>query len=105
MGRYGLLPLWYTLFYEAEQSGVPPMRPLWYEFPGDETTYSREGSHMVGESLLVAPVLTKGATSVEVLFPGSTLWYDYWTHEKLDVSGVRSIPAPYEKAVLSMGSF
>lgn len=95
--RYGLLPLWYTLFYEAEQSGVPPMRPLWYEFPGDETTYTREGSHMVGESLLVAPVLTKGATSVEVLFPGSTLWYDYWTHEKLDVSGVRSIPAPYEK--------
>jgi alpha-glucosidase (family GH31 glycosyl hydrolase) len=38
------------------------MRPLWYEFPGDEDTFSREGSHMVGEALLVAPVLQKSAT-------------------------------------------
>ena len=95
--RYGLLPLWYTLFYEAEQSGVPPMRPLWYEFPGDEASYAREGSHMVGESLLVAPVLHKGSTSVDVYFPGNTVWYDYWNHEKMEVFGVRTIPAPYEK--------
>ena len=95
--RYTLLPLWYTLFYEAEQDGVPPMRPLWYEFPGDELSHAREGTHMVGDSLLVAPVLHKGATSVEVYFPGNTLWYDYWTREKMEVTGVKTISAPYEK--------
>jgi len=95
--RYALLPLWYTLFYEQEMNGTPPMRPLWYEFPEDEGTYSREGSHMVGSSLLVAPVLHKGATQVDVYFPGSTFWYDVWTHEKLDVSGSMSVAAPYDK--------
>ena len=38
------------------------MRPLWYEFPQDEGTFGREGIHMVGNSLLVAPVLQKSAT-------------------------------------------
>ena len=95
--RYALLPLWYTLFYEGELTGVPPMRPLWYEFAEDEGSHSREGSHMVGSSLLVAPVLTKGATSVDVYFPGETVWYDYWSNKKLEVSGNMNYPAPYEK--------
>ena len=95
--RYALLPLWYTLFYESEQTGLPPMRPMWYEFPQDEASYSREGSHMVGSSLLVSPVLTKGATSVDVYFPGDTVWYDHWTHERLEVKGVKNIAAPYDK--------
>merc|ERR1712096_333538 len=80
--RYALLPLWYTLFYEQEQDGTPPMRPLWYEFPRDEGSYTKEGSHMVGSSLLVAPVLTKGSTQVNVYFPGTTsaqASYDYTT--------------------------
>jgi alpha-glucosidase (family GH31 glycosyl hydrolase) len=42
--------------------GVPPMRPLWYEFPKDEVTFGREGSHMLGEALLVTPVLQKSTT-------------------------------------------
>ena len=49
----------YTLFYEAEETGVPPMRPLWYEFPGDAASLDREGTHMVGGSLLVTPVTTQ----------------------------------------------
>ena len=65
--RYSFLPFWYTQFFESERSGVPVMRPLWYEFPGDEATYGNEGQHMVGDALLVAPVLHKGATSVEVI--------------------------------------
>jgi hypothetical protein len=42
--------------------GVPPMRPLWYEFPKDELTFGREGTHMLGEALLVTPVLQKSTT-------------------------------------------
>jgi len=95
--RYSLLPLWYTLFYEQEMDGTPPMRPLWYEFPEDEDSYNKEGLHMVGSSLLVAPVLTKGSTQVNVYFPGSTLWYDMWSNEKLDVSGNMMYAAPFDK--------
>ena len=37
------------------------MRPLWYEFPKDAASWTVEGQHLVGDALLVAPVLTKVA--------------------------------------------
>ena len=37
------------------------MRPLWYEFPEDAASWTVEGQHLVGDALLVAPVLTKVA--------------------------------------------
>jgi len=95
--RYSFLPMWYTLFYEGERFGVPPMRPLWYEFPEDEGTFDREGIHMIGNALLVAPVMKSGETKVTVYFPGSELWYDIWTGEKYDVHGEVNVVAPYDK--------
>ncbi|XP_023336041.1 neutral alpha-glucosidase AB [Eurytemora carolleeae] len=95
--RYSFLPFWYTQFYEAEVTGVPVMRPLWYEFPQDEGTFGREGIHMVGNSLLVAPVLHKSATQVNVYFPGNQIWYDIVSFQKYEVSGEISIQAGYEK--------
>ena len=44
------------------------MRPLWYEFPGDEGVYGREGEHMIGDALLVAPILKKSATECKFFF-------------------------------------
>ena len=90
------------------------MRPLWYEFPQDAASWTVEGQHLVGDSLLVAPVLTKvcklifqdscferdfqGGTSVNVHFPGEQqYWYDHWTHERLEKSGSHNVAAPYEK--------
>ncbi len=48
MKRYFLLPYWYTLFYEAHNTGIPVMRPLWVEFPDDEGTFSMEDQVCVG---------------------------------------------------------
>ena len=90
------------------------MRPLWYEFPQDAASWTVEGQHLVGDSLLVAPVLTKvcklifqdscferdfqGGTSVNVHFPGEQqYWYDHWTHERLEKFGSHNVAAPYEK--------
>ena len=52
------------LHYVHLQDGTPPMRPLWYEFPEDSGSWEREGSHMVGAALLVAPVLTKVGNTI-----------------------------------------
>ena len=51
------------------------MRPLWYEFPLDAATYGREGISMVGSSLLVAPVLTKGATQGQIRTVVATFFF------------------------------
>ena len=34
--RYALLPYMYTLFRHANTTGVPLLRPLWYEFPDNK---------------------------------------------------------------------
>lgn len=75
--RYSLLYYWYTLFYINEQTGKPPMRPLWSEFPADENVFGLDDQHMVGPSIMIKPITDQGATSVEVVFPGhNEVWYD-----------------------------
>ncbi|XP_013407547.1 LOW QUALITY PROTEIN: neutral alpha-glucosidase C-like [Lingula anatina] len=75
--RYRLLPYWYTLFYEAEIHCRPVIRPLWVEFPKEEQTFTVEDCFMIGNALLVHPVTTAAAKSVEVYCPGEKeLWYD-----------------------------
>ena len=70
MARYALLPYWYTLFYYASVSGTPTMRPLWFEYPTDESTFSMDDQWLVGADLVVKPVTSKGATRTEIYLPG-----------------------------------
>lgn len=56
--RYTLLPYFYTLFREANVSGVPVVRPLWMEFPFDDAAFSNDEAFMVGNSLLVQGIYT-----------------------------------------------
>ncbi len=70
--RYELLPLWYTVFYESTQTGLPVMRPLWLEYPRDKNTYGIEDQFLVGDSLMVRPVTEQYTTSVHLYLPGAT---------------------------------
>lgn len=74
--RYTLLPYFYTLFREANTSGVPVVRPLWMEFPSDEKTFGIDEAFMVGNGLLVQGIYTERAKDVSVYLPGEQLWYD-----------------------------
>lgn len=98
--RYMLLPYFYTLFREANTTGVPVARPLWMEFPSDEATFKNDEAFMVGNSILVQGIYNERAKHVSVYLPGKELWYDMRTGtayrggvtHKLDVSE-ESIPA------------
>ncbi len=82
--RYSFLPYWYTLFYEAEKTGVPPMRPVFYEFPEDEEACGLDNQYMLGDALLVHPIVKPGVNSEAVYFPGSNqVWYDIFTGQKI----------------------
>ncbi|PKI31687.1 hypothetical protein CRG98_047897 [Punica granatum] len=74
-----LLPYFYTLFREANTSGVPLIRPLWMEFPSDETTFKNDEAFMVGNSLLVQGIFIEQAKHVSVYMPGKESWYDVRT--------------------------
>ncbi|EEB17338.1 Neutral alpha-glucosidase AB precursor, putative [Pediculus humanus corporis] len=96
--RYSYLPFWYTLMYEHENTASSVMRPLWMEFPKEEAVYGIEDEYLLGKSLLVHPVTDKGATSVNVYFPGvNEVWYDSDTYEKFDQNGFVKVPVDLEK--------
>ncbi len=81
--RYQLLPYNYTLAREACDTGIPPMRALWLEFPSDSEATALGAEYLWGHDFLVAPVVEQGAKSRRLYLPVGS-WYDWWTGEKLD---------------------
>jgi alpha 1,3-glucosidase len=55
--RYKLLPYIYASFYQSHVRGEPIMRPLWYNFPDSPEVNNIETEFMLGDSLLLCPVL------------------------------------------------
>lgn len=79
--RYQWIPYFYDLFYEEEQTGAPLIRPLVFHYEKDEVAKTCNDEFMLGERMLVAPVVYPGMTKRMVYLPEGE-WYDYWTHEK-----------------------
>ncbi|HPF70717.1 MAG TPA: glycoside hydrolase family 31 protein [Candidatus Krumholzibacteria bacterium] len=52
--RYRLLPYLYTLMREAERSGLPPLRPLFFADPADPRLRGQDDAFLMGDDLLVA---------------------------------------------------
>jgi alpha-D-xyloside xylohydrolase len=65
----------------AAESGTPPMRPLFVDFPDDPACHAVEDQFLFGPDILVAPVLQQGATSRSVYLPAGAVWYDAWSGE------------------------
>ncbi|KAG5555986.1 hypothetical protein RHGRI_006576 [Rhododendron griersonianum] len=70
------------LVKEASQKGIPVCRHLFLHYPHDEYVHNLSYEQfLVGEEILVAPVLDKGKKNVKVYFPlGETCsWKHIWT--------------------------
>jgi hypothetical protein len=59
-----LLPYLYSAFHEAHRTGVPVARPLFFAAPADPQARKAEGQWLLGDAVLVSPVLKQGATEV-----------------------------------------
>ncbi len=81
--RQRLLPYLYTLFEECHRTGAPILRPLLFEYPEDETTYTADDEFLLGDALLVAPVTRPGIEHRHVYLPRGT-WFHYWSGERFD---------------------
>ncbi|MEW6635677.1 MAG: TIM-barrel domain-containing protein, partial [Actinomycetota bacterium] len=81
--RMRLLPYLYTLFEECHRTGAPILRPLLFEHPEDETTYTADDEFLVGDSLLVAPITRPGIEHRHVYLPEGT-WFHWWTGERFE---------------------
>ena len=63
------VPLIQSLWRAALAGGPPLLRPLWMQYPGDATTAAQDQEFLLGPDVLVAPVVTQGATSRAVYLP------------------------------------
>jgi alpha-D-xyloside xylohydrolase len=84
----------------AHEKGIPPMRPLFFDFPNDEESWAVEDEFMFGPDLLVAPVLHKDARSRQVYLPAGATWTDAWMDETFDGGQWITAEAPLERIPL-----
>jgi len=74
--RYNLIPYIYHYVWEAHQKGLPIIRPLFLEFPEDKICWKIDDQYLLGEEILVAPVL-KHTTRRRLYLPEGK-WMDFW---------------------------
>jgi alpha-D-xyloside xylohydrolase len=78
----------------AADEGVPPMRPLWFDFPDDRAAWSIEDQYLFGPSVLVAPVTELGARSRRLYLPEGAKWTDVATDQTFHGGGWVTAAAP-----------
>jgi alpha-glucosidase (family GH31 glycosyl hydrolase) len=83
-----ILRLWHT----GTRTGMPPTRPLWLAAPGDARAAREDQAWMLGNDLLVAPVVQQGATSRRVVLPRGC-WRRAGTGAALRGPAVRTVSA------------
>ncbi|XP_053620573.1 neutral alpha-glucosidase AB [Plodia interpunctella] len=98
--RYALLDFWYTLFFEQTRDGLPVFRPLFVEYGDESEVLTIDNQHLLGDKMLVRPVLEKGVSSVQVYLPGArtrTVWYDVDTYQAYPADGYITVDTPISK--------
>jgi len=67
--HHDLIPYVRSHFHDATRTGVGVVRPLHVVFPDDPNVLDMWDEYMYGNALLVAPVITQGATGRSVYVP------------------------------------
>ena len=93
--RYALLPYLYTSFEETSRTGLPVMRPLWLEYPMDESTALNARAYLLGRDLLIAPKLLAGNIGYRVQLPRAD-WFDTVSGELQRGGGAVEVPPSSE---------
>ena len=95
--RQRLLPYIKQQMQLAHEKGIPPMRPLFFDFSEDQECASIDDEFLFGPDILVAPVLDYKARKRNVYLPVGTSWTDAWTHKIIKGSQWIEAEAPLDR--------
>ncbi len=87
------VPLIDALWQNADRTGAPIVRPLWYAYPNDSSAVAQTQEWLLGSDILVAPVVTSGATSNAAYLPAGC-WQDQRTMQRYSGPRTVVVPAP-----------
>ncbi|XP_004925058.2 myogenesis-regulating glycosidase isoform X1 [Bombyx mori] len=87
----------YAIMEASVKEGKPVNAPLWWIDPNDEEALVIWDEYLLGENILVAPVLTEGATSRDVYLPAG-VWYEEGDRSRVleGPTWLRAYPAPLD---------
>lgn len=94
-----LVPYLYRHAEVAHARGLPIVRPLFVDYPAEPATYAVDDQYLLGDDLLVAPVLRPGEAERRCYLPAGG-WRDYWTGQTHHGPGWTTVPAPVERIPL-----
>ncbi|MGC4951490.1 glycoside hydrolase family 31 protein [Streptomyces sp. DT224] len=94
--RERLRPYWVALARLAALTGAPYVRPLWWASPGDRGLRDCEDAFLLGDALLVAPVLEPGVVRRAVRLPPGR-WYDTVSGAAYEGPGRVVVEAPLSR--------
>lgn len=89
--KYRLMPYIYAQAKDSSERGLPMLRALFIEYPGDPGAWQVEDEYLFGADILVAPLLETQTTGRDVYLPQGQ-WIDYQT-SKLYAGGWHRIEA------------
>ncbi|MGX1310841.1 alpha-glucosidase [Streptomyces calvus] len=94
--RARLLPYFVTLAHLARRTGAPVVRPLWWSAPEERALRDCEDAFLLGDCLLVAPVLDPGTERRTVRLPRGR-WYDTATGRAYEGPAQVVVDTPMER--------
>lgn len=92
--RTRFIPYLYTFAEQTTRTGAPLMRPLVLEFPGDPKTFNLRDQWLLGDRLLVAPILSSGGKR-DVYLPEGR-WIDFNTGASIQGGHTQRVSAPLD---------
>ena len=101
--RYRLMPYLWACFENASQKHQPIIRPTFFNFPDDVQCLEDSDEFMLGDSLLVSPVVEKGQRDKRLYLPqlsGGRSWVDFETRQTLAAGQWHTVPAPMNRLPL-----
>jgi hypothetical protein len=81
--RHALIPYLYSMAWRFHRENIPPLLPMYYEYPELEEAYACPNQYLFGSQLVAAPFIspvdpdTRLSRSTAWLPAGD--WYDYFT--------------------------
>jgi alpha-glucosidase len=97
--RYRLLPYWYTQAWRSSVSGHPLVRPLFWKDAQNRALWEVDDAFLVGDDLLVAPVVVEGGTKRLVTLPAGG-WYSLADDRFYPGGAAVELDAPLERLPL-----
>jgi alpha-glucosidase len=91
-----LFPFFYAYAKHAHEFGLPTMRHMVLEFPDEPEALRQDHQYLLGNELLVAPVVKPNASTRQVWLPPGP-WYGFWDDATFSGPGYVEIPAPIDQ--------